>query len=343
MNADSTLDVPAVLRSQRDGRGRFVHPWPIRDGASRGLRDLLRWRRERMRNGVEADPPADAFTIATPDVARPRAAPDELRITWIGHATFLIQLAGINLLTDPVWSLRASPVFWAGPRRLVPPPLPFDALPDIDAVVLSHDHYDHLDSATVRHLHRRFGSGLHWITPLGYRAWLGRRGVRNVTELDWWAHARVDTAAGPLHVRAAPAQHWSRRTPFNERTRLWASFVLGAGHRRVFFCGDSGWFDGFDSIARLGPFDAALLPIGAYEPRWFMKPAHMNPEEAVRAFTALGATGLFVGMHWGTFRLTDEPAFEPPERAAAAWRARGLPADQLWLPRHGETRTIRSR
>ncbi|HEX6308380.1 MAG TPA: MBL fold metallo-hydrolase [Longimicrobiales bacterium] len=341
MSDGTPIDVPAMLRSQRDDRGRFVHPWPLEEGASRGLRDLLRWQRDRVRNGVVPDPPPHAFTVATPDVAQPRVARDELRITWIGHATFLIQLAGINVLTDPVWSARASPLPWAGPRRLVPAALPFAELPPIDAIVLSHDHYDHLDAPTVRRLQRRFGAQLHWITPLGYRRWLRRRSVRTVTELDWWGDASIDTAAGKLHVRAVPAQHWSKRTPFNERTRLWASFVLSAGGRRVYFCGDSGWFTGFGSIARLGAFDATLLPIGAYEPRWFMKPAHMNPEEAVRAYIALGATGLFVGMHWGTFRLTDEPAFEPPERTAAVWREHGLPAERLWLPRHGETRTIR--
>src|SRR5690606_21989665 len=188
--------------------------------------------------------------------------------------------------------------------------------------------------------HDRFGDALQWVTPLGYSSWLAGRGVRNVTELDWWSTARVDTPGGELRVRATPAQHWTKRTPFSERTRLWSSFVIEGRQRSVFYCGDSGWFDGFETVGRLGPFDASLMPIGAYDPRWFMKPAHMNPEEAVRAYVALGATGLFAGMHWGTFRLTDEPPLEPPERAARAWDERRLPADRLWLPAHGETRIV---
>jgi L-ascorbate metabolism protein UlaG (beta-lactamase superfamily) len=144
-----------------------------------------------------------------------------------------------------------------------------------------------------------------------------------------------------LDVHATPAQHWSKRSPLSEGLRLWASFVLSAADRApVYFGGDSGYFDGYRAIGELGPFAAVLLPIGAYEPRWFMKPAHMNPEEAVRAYTDLGATGLFIGMHWGTFRLTDEPPLEPPVRAATAWREHGLPPAQLWIPRHGETRII---
>ncbi|HEX2165843.1 MAG TPA: MBL fold metallo-hydrolase [Longimicrobiales bacterium] len=340
-NADRMIDVPPSLRSARDGNGRFVIPWPMEDSPSRGIRDIARWYAERMRTGVAPNPPADAFPPAEPDIAAPRNATDELRITWIGHATFLIQLAGITILTDPMWSRRASPIGWAGPARLVPPGLGFDALPTVDVVVLSHDHYDHLDSRTVRRLQARFDRELTWVTPLGYASWLRRFGVENVVELDWWEAATVNTPGGPLQVRATPAQHWSKRSPFGERTRLWSGFVLSAGPQaQVYFCGDSGYFGGFDAIGTLGPFAASLMPIGAYDPRWFMKPAHMNPEEAVRAYTQLGDGGLFVAMHYATFRLTDELPLEPQQRADAAWRDLGLPPDRLWIPRHGETRIM---
>lgn len=340
MSEASPVDVPALLRSARDARGRFMIPWPMEDGPDRGLRDMARWYRDRMRDGVAPNPPADAFVIAEPEIAAPRNAANELRITWVGHATFLIQLAGITILTDPIWSRRASPIGWVGPSRLVPPALGFDALPPVDIVVLSHDHYDHLDSRTVKRLRARFGHQLTWVTPLGYVSWLRGFGIENVIELDWWENARIETPGGTLDIRATPAQHWTKRSPFNERERLWSGFVLSAREASLYFCGDTGYFDGFAAIGDLGPFVASIMPIGAYEPRWFMKPAHMNPEEAVRAWTELGAGGLFVAMHYATFRLTDESPLEPPVRAEAAWRAAGLPPAQLWIPHHGETRIV---
>jgi N-acyl-phosphatidylethanolamine-hydrolysing phospholipase D len=338
----SVAGSPAGLGSRRDDSGRFEHPWPLDAQGGRGLADLLRWRVERARQKPEPNPPPGRLRVATPAFARPRAPADELRLTWVGHATFLLQLGGLNVLTDAMWSRRASPLPWLGPERLVPPGVPFDALPPIDVVILSHDHYDHLDDATVRAIVRRSGDSVQWISPLGYGSWLRRRGVRRHVELDWWQSTDVGSASGSIVVTATPAQHWTKRSPFSERERLWASFCLGTpGGTRVFFCGDSGYFAGLRTIgARLGPFAATLLPVGAYEPRWFMKLAHMNPEEAVRAYGDLGGAGVFVAMHWGTFRLTDEPPLEPPARVRAEWAARNLPPGDLWIPRHGETRLI---
>ncbi|MEX1183625.1 MAG: MBL fold metallo-hydrolase [Gemmatimonadota bacterium] len=315
------------------------------------MRDVLRWRLQRTRNGVEPSPPADAFMTAAHDIAAPAANAGEVRITWVGQCTFLVQLGGFNVLTDPVWSRRASPLQFAGPERLVPPGVAFEDLPPIDVVLLSHDHYDHLDAHTVRRIGRRFGARVHWVTPLGYREWLGDHAVQThdaptTSELDWWQSIDVPmhSTAAPsarLRITAAPSQHWTRRTPFDARRRLWASFALESAGHRLFFCGDSGYHPGFAAIAAvLGPFDAVLMPIGAYAPRWFMRAAHMNPEEAVRAYEDLGATGIFTAMHWGTFRLADEPVFEPPARVRAAWAARGLDSGALWIPQHGETRII---
>lgn len=311
----------------------FRNPWPTDDGRP-GLRDLLRWRRERA--ALPPQPLPD-LPLAVPAPALPRAEAGEVRITWVGHATFLIQSGPVNVLTDPVWSDTASPVPGLGPRRLVAPGLPIDRLPPIDAVLLSHDHYDHLDSPTVRRLARSQPDAI-WIAPLGYRTWLQRRGIRNVRELDWWQPTGLDAGGVAVTITALPVQHWTRRSPLDTGKRLWASFALETPAARVYFGGDSGYCPAFAEVGgRLGPFDAALLPIGAYEPRWFMRTAHMDPDEAVRAWQELGGSGRLVAMHWGTFILTDEPVLEPPARLRSAWdRAQHNP-DLLSILRHGET------
>jgi len=315
------------------GRHGFRNPWPTDDGRP-GFRALLRWRRERA--ALPPQPLPD-LPVAVPDPALPRASGGEVRITWVGHATFLIQAGPVNVLTDPVWSDTVSPIPGLGPRRLVAPGLAFDALPPIDIVLLSHDHYDHLDAPTVRRLARRH-PGAAWIAPVGYRRWLRRRGVRQIRELDWWEPTRPDVAGVTVTVTALPVQHWTRRTPIDTGRRLWASFGLETPDARIYFAGDSGYCPAFSEIGgRMGPFDAALLPIGAYEPRWFMRTAHMDPDEAVQAWHDLGASGRLVAMHWGTFVLTDEPVLEPPARLRAAWdRSENNPA-LLSILRHGET------
>jgi N-acyl-phosphatidylethanolamine-hydrolysing phospholipase D len=321
--------------------GGFRNPWP--DGAGeRGFGDFLRWRRERNQRPLPPLPDARELPRARPEAAHPRGRAGETRITWVGHSSFLLQLGPFNVLTDPVWSEHASPLPWIGPRRLVPAAIDFAALPPIDAVLLSHDHYDHLDRPTIRRLVRRFGDTLHFITPLGYRDWLHGRRARTLSELDWWQAERLSTGSASLTVMACPAQHWTRRRPLVRSRRLWASFVLDAGPgARVYFAGDSGYCPAFAEIGqRAGPFDAALLPIGAYEPRWFMRAAHMNPEEAVQAWRDLGGRGRFVAMHWGTFILTDEPALEPPARTRRAWAAAGGSPRDLSILRHGETLTL---
>ncbi len=263
----------------------------------------------------------------------------------MGHSTFVVQLPGLTLLTDPVWGRRASPFARVGPARFVPPVPALDALPPVDAVLLSHDHYDHLDRPTVDALRDRYGSELLWITPLGFRSWFRGRGVHAVEERDWWQEAVLP--GGVYRAVCLPARHWTRRTPGGTNRRLWASWAVvpagdADGDFRVFFGGDSGYGPAFGQIGdALGPFDASLLPIGAYEPRWFMEPAHMNPEEAVRAFRDAGGCGAFVAAHWGTFRLTDEPPLEPPDRVRAAWSEAGLPEDDLHVLRHGQTLELR--
>ena len=329
--------------------GGFRAPWLGVGEDSRGGADLLKWQWQRLVSSLPPDPDPARIPRGLPDPAIPRADSGEVRATWLGHATFLLQIGSSTVLTDPIFSARASPFAFAGPARFLPAALSVAELPPVDAVVLSHDHYDHLDEGSVRALHARFGAELTWVTPLGYADWFAAREIHRVVELDWWQSTDVRIPTGGrageigeepeavLRIDAAPAQHWTRRG-LGVNQRLWASFALRSGGRSVYFGGDSGYFEGYPDIgARLGPFDLVLMPIGAYEPRWFMRAAHMNPEEAVQAFRDLGETGAFIGMHWGTFRLTDEPPLEPPQRARAAWAKAGLPARTLCEPGIGGT------
>lgn len=343
---------PAAAEPERsrlgDGEGappRHVPPpqEPGRKAARARRRALLRWQLDLAREGRPPNPPPGAIPSVAPSFPRPRAAPGEIAATWIGHSTVLVQAGGWNVLTDPIWSERASPVTWAGPRRLSAPAVPFEELPPIDVVLVSHDHYDHLDAPTVGALAERFGEDLLWVAPAGYRRWFADLGVRGVVELGWWRSASLASARGELGVHALPARHWSQRNAFGGGHRSWASWAITTpGGGRVYFGGDSAYFSGYGAIGRaLGPFHLTILPIGAYEPRWFMAGAHMNPEEAVRAHLDLGGEGAFLGVHWGGFRLTDEDPLEPPARTLDAWRAAGLDEADL----HGAAlgRTVRVR
>jgi N-acyl-phosphatidylethanolamine-hydrolysing phospholipase D len=325
-----------------DPNGGFRNPWPA---APREPGGFWRWQRERRGKQLAPNPSPDELPRREPRIAHPRAAANEVHITCVGHATFLIQIGGLNLLTDPQWSRRASPFQFAGPLRFTPPGIAWSELPAIDAVLISHNHYDHLDDGTVRRLRRPAGDAVRWFTPLAYRSWFRRRGVRNLIELDWWQEATLDAPDGPLRVAALPCQHWTSRTPWDGRRQLWAAWaVITPEGRSVLFIGDTGYFPALHEIPeRLGTFDALLLPIGAYEPRWFMRPAHMNPEEAVQAYQDLGGQGTMIGTHWGTWRLTDEDPLEPPNRTRAAWAAAGLRPERLWIPAHGETRMVARR
>lgn len=248
-------------------------------------------------------------------------------LTWIGHATYLLQLGGLSILTDPVLSNRIVLV----PRNIAPG-LDHDALPRIDVVTVSHNHMDHMDAATLR----RLGPSVRYVVPLGLADWFVREGLRDVIELDWWQSADIRG----VKVTLVPSQHWSRRSLFDTDTTLWGGFVYEADGLRAYHSGDTAYFSGFKLIGeRCGPIDAAMLPIGAYDPRWFMRPQHMNPEDAVQAFLDLGARRFFA-MHWGTFKLTDEPLGEPPEFTRRIWADRGLSEEHLVIPAIGETTTL---
>lgn len=253
-------------------------------------------------------------------------------VTWVGHATLLVQIEGVNFLTDPIWSERCSPVSFAGPKRFVKPGIEFDALPRIDFVLISHDHYDHLDAATIKNLAKL---GVRFFVPIGVGQHLADWGIDQLTELDWWEEARF----GGLTITCTPAQHFSGRTPFDRNRTLWSGWAVTGEHTNVFFAGDTGYFPGFAEIGkRLGPFDLAALPIGAYNYElitWRM--VHLNPEDAIRAFLDLGAEH-FVPIHWGTFRLAFHPDHEPAQRLSREITRLNLKSERFLILKHGETR-----
>jgi L-ascorbate metabolism protein UlaG (beta-lactamase superfamily) len=261
----------------------------------------------------------------------PSPGPDEVIVTFVGHATFLIQAGATTVLTDPVYSERASPVSFAGPRQARDPGVRFDDLPPISLVLLSHNHYDHCDLGTLQLLEHRFHPPV--VTPLGNGRLLRSAGMRQVEELDWW-----DTAsAAPLPITVTPAQHFSARHMFDRNQALWGGFLIEAAGRRILFAGDTGYGPHFREIAaRLGPIDLALLPIGAYEPRWFMKDIHMNPAEAVQAHLDLSARQS-IAMHFGRFQLTPEGIEEPVRELAKALRERGVAAERFGAMEAGES------
>lgn len=293
-----------------------------------GFGKVLKWRWRARRDGL---PPAprDKTPVVEPDIERLRANAGETQrpsATWIGHSTMFVQSGGLNVITDPIFSERASPAPWIGPKRAVAPGIAPEYLPPVDVVLISHGHYDHLDRRSVRFLADRSKDTI-FIAPLGYRRLLGKWGIANVVELDWWESCVVSG----VEFMLVPAQHWTARS-FRDRNRmLWGGFAVFAPGFNWYFSGDSGYGAHFRETAehlaarrRDGLlFDLALLAIGAYEPRWFMQPHHMNPADAIMAHRDLGVRQS-LAIHWGTFSLTDEALDEPPRALAEARQALGL-------------------
>ncbi|MGH7390249.1 MAG: MBL fold metallo-hydrolase [Candidatus Rokuibacteriota bacterium] len=301
----------------------FAHPtfWTIQ-----------KFRLHRLWHALAADRPAPDFPRVANDGAALRQNRGTPTVTWVGHATLLVQLDGVNILTDPIWSDRAGPTSWLGARRLTAPGVRFEDLPAIHAVVISHSHYDHLDRPTVERLARTHRP--RFFVPLGLKAWLGDLGITDVEELDWW---QSRTLGGVTFV-CTPVQHWSARTPWDTDRRLWSGWVLAGREQRMLFTGDTGYWDGFEEVGvKLGPFDLVAVSIAAYEPPEIMQHTHTTPEQSLQLFAAVRGRR-FVAMHWGTFALGDEPIDEPPRRLQAEARRLGLDDDGVWILRHGETR-----
>ena len=310
--------------------------------------DFLRWQYERTRDGLPK-PPQTPTAATTPDLAfiQTNAKPQAMlpAITWVGHATMLVQANGLNVLTDPIFSDRVSPVQFAGPKRAQPPGLSIAQLPPIDVVLVSHNHYDHLDKNTVLALYKQAPGVTLFLVPLGVKDWFTDLGITNVKELDWWDSVLVKG----VEFNFTPVQHWSARS-FNDRSQtLWGGWAVLGSDAHWYFSGDTGYSQDFadtqrrfasrQTSAQGGGFDIALLALGAYEPRWFMKEQHINPAEAVQIHKDLGAKRS-VGVHWGTFALTDEPLDQPPKDLTTARLAANIRGDDFFLMAIGQTRLI---
>ncbi len=310
--------------------------------AGRPFTDLWKWKR----TSTPAAWPKRLDDLA-PLRLPGRADAGEVATTFVGHSTFLLQFSnGVNVLTDPVWSERVSPVSWTGPKRVRAPGIPWDQLPPVHLVLVSHGHYDHMDIATLRRLEER--DRPQFLTALGHGEFLRARGLGRVEEFDWWKGS--DNAGGTgLRITLTPAQHWSARGLGDRNRALWGGFFLdgkgasGAGQAipPVWFAGDTGYAPGFcrDVRKNLGAPALALLPIGAYEPRWFMRDMHMNPDDAVCSHLDVGSRRS-VGMHFGTFQLTDEAVGDPVADLAEARTRRRIADDAFTALRVGETRAF---
>lgn len=300
---------------------------------------LLKWQWERLTQGLPKAPANNYnFPMATPEIAWLQANKSVTSVTWISHATALLQINGMNVITDPIFSERASPFSFIGPKRKVPLNIAPEQLPHIDVVVISHNHYDHLDQASVEKLNAQAGGPPLFLVPLGVKEWMAGVGITNVREMDWWDK----TSAGKLDISFVPVRHWSARSLTDRSETLWGGWVIktaeGAPHPfSVFFAGDTGYSKDFQDIGRkFGSFDFALIPIGAYAPRWFMQGQHVDPEQAVQIHKDVHAKRS-IGIHWGTFELADEPLDEPPQLLAEAVKKAGLPAQEFTVLKHGET------
>jgi L-ascorbate metabolism protein UlaG (beta-lactamase superfamily) len=335
---DLLTGIYATRRSMTGGPG---HRGPVSDhfngetffnptgSTGKSFKDFWRWQRTRQ----SAAWPTWVENRATPSLPQ-SVDHGEVVLTFINHITFLMQVRGLNVLTDPVYSERASPLQWAGPKRVRAPGLAFEALPPIQVVLLSHNHYDHLDLHTLRRLDAVHAPLI--VTTLGNRAFLAEFGLKHVRELDWWE----STDVGDMKVTLTPAQHWSGRGIRGRNRSLWGGFVCAMDGRRVFFAGDTGYAAHFSEIRRrLGPIDLSLLPIGAYEPRWFMRASHMNPGEAVQAHFDL-ETRHSVATHFGCFQLTDEAIDAPLRDLEEARRERGVSEADFRVLEVGETAQI---
>jgi N-acyl-phosphatidylethanolamine-hydrolysing phospholipase D len=302
------------------------------------------WQLERWQKTLPPQDPA-RVRLVEPDLAYLKVNRSDATVTWVGHSTALWQLGGLNILTDPHFTDRASPFSFIGPKREAPLPMPLSSLPRIDVVLISHNHYDHLDARTVRMLNEQPGGPPLFIVPLGLDLWMKAEGITNVHRMDWWQSFRVKAATGEVTIHFVPVQHWSSRTPWDRNATLWGGFVAQAEVNKqpfsMFFSGDTGYSKDFADIgARFGGFDFSQIAVGCYLPRWFMQQQHVNEEDAVQIHLDVKSK-LSMGVHWGAFRLCDDAIDAPIDELPKARRKLGVADDAFVLFALGETRVLR--
>jgi N-acyl-phosphatidylethanolamine-hydrolysing phospholipase D len=333
----------AAVESPRSDTGSPAHHTPkgfrnLYDDSNRGAGALLKWKLGLGPHESTVLSP-DEIPFYKPSMAEPERNriknpdPDRIQITWVGHSTFLIQMDGVNILTDPIFNDRSSPFSFGGIKRLAAPGIRFEDLPPIDAVLISHNHYDHLDKHTIERLANR----PNYFIPLGLVRWFKKRKIDHLIELDWWQSA---SSLG-LKFHSVPIQHFSGRSPFDQNKTLWSGWIVEAKAGRLFFAGDTGYSPVFKEIGkRFGPVSVSLIPIGAYMPRWFMGPVHVNPPGAIRIHQDTNSQQS-IASHWGTFKLSDEPIGEPPLYLEKALKEAGLDKKKFLIMKFGETLSFR--
>jgi len=321
------------------------------DSVTKSFSELLRWQFQRMRDGLPP-PPSVPTPTQRADLAfihgNARAHGMVPAATWIGHATTLMQASGLSVLTDPIFSRRASPVSFAGPARAHPPGVALADLPQIDVVVISHNHYDHLDRDSILALAHQPGEPPLFLAPLGLKSWLNSLGIDSAVELGWWEH---HTHCG-VDFHCTPAQHWSGRSLSDRNKTLWCAWSVLGSDFHWFFSGDTGYSQDFSDTRRYfaaqqdaehgGGFDLALIAVGACLPRWFMQQQHVDLPDAVQIHLDLGAKRS-LGVHWGTFSLADDPLDQPIHELGAARQQKGVAEDAFFLLALGETRCVARR
>jgi L-ascorbate metabolism protein UlaG (beta-lactamase superfamily) len=313
--------------------GKIFHNQNRASDVDRSIYELLKWKL----GGKVKEWPDQVVDNVEPELPSSLES-GEAAVTFVNHATDLIQLKNLNVITDPVFSERVSPLKWAGPKRHRQPGVSLEALPPIQIIVVSHNHYDHMDLDSLAKITKRDHAKV--LVPLGNKKFLKAQGIEDVEELDWWQSL---TLADGSKITLVPMQHWSSRGLFDQSETLWGGFVIEASGLKILFAGDTGYGQQFREIReKFGPLDISILPIGAYEPRWFMEPQHMNPKDAVQAHIDLGSA-LSIGTHFGTFQLTDEGIEDPVVDLQKSLLELGVDPQKFLAPKHGQTIRFGSR